>query len=336
MQIQPSFWMKVRRLCADHLGNEAPLRSQVEDLITRIPQSAKGDQHQMMADLFSALGQLPNSIQLGFLIGEHSPATSYGALSLGILTAPTISDVLRFVAEANHLVLPLIDYNYEEAALEGRLTIGFRCAMGSSGEAMAVAFSAAAMAKTIARCSGHSAHFSRLELTPSSKRAEADYRRYLSLSPYMDCPSNSLVVARRVMALRNPHADPDTFQSVVSACEEQLNLLACRTSLLERARQTVMSEIAAPLSQEKLAKALDLSPRQLRLRLGREHTSYQEIVRDCRTEYASTLLRNPSISLSQIADRLGYSGLSAFSHTFYRWTGKSPSEFRNEMLARGA
>ena len=41
-------------------------------------------------------------------------------------------------------------------------------------------------------------------------------------------------------------------------------------------------------------------------------------------------------ALSLIAERLGYSDLSAFSHAFYRWTGKSPSAFRSEMLARDA
>jgi hypothetical protein len=36
----------------------------------------------------------------------------------------------------------------------------------------------------------------------------------------------------------------------------------------------------------------------------------------------------------QIAYRLRYSDLSAFTHSFSRWTGKSPSTVRIEMLPR--
>jgi AraC-like DNA-binding protein len=74
----------------------------------------------------------------------------------------------------------------------------------------------------------------------------------------------------------------------------------------------------------------------LRLVLAREKSSYQAIVRSCRVEYATALFRDPTISLSEIAHRLGYSDLSAFTHAFNRWTGCSPSRFRRELESRAS
>ena len=41
------------------------------------------------------------------------------------------------------------------------------------------------------------------------------------------------------------------------------------------------------------------------------------------------LLLDHSLTISQIAVDLGYGDPGNFSHAFKRWTGQSPSEFRN-------
>lgn len=335
MQIQPSFWIKLRRLCAQHLGNEGAFKLQIDRMIGRIQESARADQHQMLADLFARLGRLPNAVELGFLIGGRVPVTAYGVLSLGILTAPTIGHALGFVADFHHAAAPLVEFDFEECASEGRLTIGFRCPIDSAGEALIVSVCAAAIDAEIARRSGRTGNFARLELTPSSKGADASYRKYLSLTPHTDGKSNELVFGRAVLDLTSAHADVDTFNRVVCACRKRAERHVHGAPLQDRVREAIMSDIGEPPSLERLANILGLKPRQLRARLKRECTSYQAIIRNCRTEYASALFQNPSLSLSQIAARLGYSDLSAFSHAFYRWTGKRPSAFRVEEPSRG-
>lgn len=334
MQIQPSFWLALKRLCTQHLGEDDALRRQVEGMIERIPDSSRGDQHQMMAGLATMLACRPNGIELGFRIGGRVPVTAFGVLSLGILTAPTVGHALRFVAGFCHMGMPLIDFGYRETASEGRFTIGFRCPIDGAGEALVVAMCAAVIETEVARRSGRAGNFMRLELTPSSKGAEASYRKSLSLTPHTDGSTNTLVIGRAVLDVPNLHADIDTFNSVVNACTERAAAELGEAPLQDRVREVIMTGIGAPLSLERLAKRLDLTPRQLRVRLEKERTSYQAIIRECRTEYASAMLRNASLSLSPIADRLGYSDTSAFSHAFYRWTGKSPSAFRTEMQSR--
>ena len=77
-------------------------------------------------------------------------------------------------------------------------------------------------------------------------------------------------------------------------------------------------------------KTLGLSERTLSQTLAEEGTSYDEVVDRLRRSLALQYIREPSLSLAQIAWLLGYEGPASFSHAFTRWAGKSPSEARDE------
>ena len=79
-----------------------------------------------------------------------------------------------------------------------------------------------------------------------------------------------------------------------------------------------------------VAKALALSIRTLSRRLADEGTAYADVVDQLRRTLALQYLKEPGMSLSQIAWLLGYEGSTSFNHAFKRWTGRSPSAARNQ------
>jgi AraC-like DNA-binding protein len=52
------------------------------------------------------------------------------------------------------------------------------------------------------------------------------------------------------------------------------------------------------------------------------------LLRDVRLELAETLLKQSDLSMTEIADRLGYKELSAFSRAFKAHCGMAPKTFR--------
>jgi AraC-like DNA-binding protein len=76
--------------------------------------------------------------------------------------------------------------------------------------------------------------------------------------------------------------------------------------------------------KETVAKVLALSKRTLSRRLFDEGTTYEEVVDQSRRTLALQYIKDPGMSISQIAWLLGYEGASSFNHTFKRWTGRSP------------
>ena len=81
-----------------------------------------------------------------------------------------------------------------------------------------------------------------------------------------------------------------------------------------------------------VARALGVSARTFSRRLALEGTTYEEVVDQLRRSLALQYLKEPGMSLSQIAWLLGYEGATSFSHAFKRWTGHSPSMARKGKL----
>jgi AraC-like DNA-binding protein len=80
------------------------------------------------------------------------------------------------------------------------------------------------------------------------------------------------------------------------------------------------------------AEIAGMSVRTLQRRLQREGLSYSRLIEQVRFQQAVDYLRDPTIKLSEIAAELGYSDPANFTRAFQRWTGTSPSQFRQLEL----
>ena len=59
--------------------------------------------------------------------------------------------------------------------------------------------------------------------------------------------------------------------------------------------------------------------------------SYRSILAATQANDAVELLSDKSLSITEIAERLGYADLSTFSQAFKRWHGVSPAAFRRGL-----
>ena len=96
---------------------------------------------------------------------------------------------------------------------------------------------------------------------------------------------------------------------------------------VERLLDTESSNPSATMAE--LARSLDMSARTLRRRLAEQETTFSEITLNWRIGTAKKLLRQRDIRTNIIARRLGYTHSSNFERAFKRWTGLTPSAYRN-------
>ena len=82
-----------------------------------------------------------------------------------------------------------------------------------------------------------------------------------------------------------------------------------------------------------LAAALHLSLRSLQRKLAERGLRYENLLDDTRRELALAQLREARIALNEIAFLLGFSDASSFSRAFRRWTGLSPTAWREQQSA---
>jgi AraC-like DNA-binding protein len=113
---------------------------------------------------------------------------------------------------------------------------------------------------------------------------------------------------------------------VIGYCEEVVSRRKARSGVIQA---DVENAIAALLPHgetriENVAQKLRVSPRTLRRKLAAEGVTFAGILEDLRFALAKHYLAEQDLSISRIAWLLGYTEVSAFSHAFRRWTGRTP------------
>jgi len=125
-------------------------------------------------------------------------------------------------------------------------------------------------------------------------------------------------------------ADPYLNKVLIKYCEEA-------RSHRETGRLTfrvAVENAIAPLlphggaRADDIARQLGMSLRTLERRLESEGLTFTGILSELRFDLAKRYLLEEDLTISKIAWLLGYQDVTAFTHAFKRWTGKSPREAR--------
>jgi len=109
-----------------------------------------------------------------------------------------------------------------------------------------------------------------------------------------------------------------------------------RTSLFHDAVAIVEHDFAAEISLDDIARRVASSRRQLQrayAEIGR--TTFREHLTAVRMERAAELLGPTSMTVRQVANRVGYRQPAQFAKAFRRHHGASPSDFRATRRLRG-
>ena len=105
-----------------------------------------------------------------------------------------------------------------------------------------------------------------------------------------------------------------------------------RSDVLARCKATLLERLpSGELSEQGMAKQLHMSRRTLQRKLTKRDTTYQKLVDDTRRDLALRFMEDPRRSLVDITFELGFSQQSALTRAFRRWTGMSPSDWRQRL-----
>jgi len=127
-----------------------------------------------------------------------------------------------------------------------------------------------------------------------------------------------------------PLYNPITLNTCLKICEEFFSQQLNARSLTSKIRQILVNESATSLTLDGIAEYFDVSPRTLRRHLKEQGTSFQEIINSVRKDLAAKLLKDTTLSIEQIADKLRFSDAANFRNAFKRWTGTPPSSYRKQ------
>lgn len=130
-------------------------------------------------------------------------------------------------------------------------------------------------------------------------------------------------------------ADRPTFTGhpqMALICQQQCRELQARLrgcdELTGSIREIIVSSMGQIPHLPEVACRLAMSPRTLRRRLRERNTTYQHILDEVRIELAKEYVASTSLSVDQIAGRIGFAEATTFRRAFKKWTGVNIKEFR--------
>jgi AraC-like DNA-binding protein len=165
-----------------------------------------------------------------------------------------------------------------------------------------------------------------------SRRQGADaYERIFRCKIYFNAERNSVVFPVSVLDEKIVHANPDLFVMFKKYAEEYLGNLNHEKDWTLKVTKILFDLIQKnSATLEQVAQKLYVGSRTLQRQLKAEGTSFNNVLKDVRSEIAKQHLQNTSISISEISYLLGFSEPSIFHRSFKKWTGKTPRLFRME------
>ena len=159
------------------------------------------------------------------------------------------------------------------------------------------------------------------------------YRHFYGCPIHFETNEDSFLLSARVAdeplhtANRQLAGVLDSILAAQLAALDKDNIPArCKSSILE---QLTSGEV----SEHDMARQLHMSRRTLQRKLAESNTPYQKLVDDTRRDLALRYMDDAGKSITDVTFLLGFSGQSAFTRAFKRWTGKSPTTYREQKQA---
>jgi len=159
------------------------------------------------------------------------------------------------------------------------------------------------------------------------------YRRYFGVSPTFDAAEYAVVFDASWLKRPVPEGDVQLVRLL------QQHILALETkyegNLVAQVRAVLRSAIlAGHAGEEQIAALLSLHKRTMHRRLVAEGTQFRVLDAECRYDIARQFLEHSALAINEIAAALGYAESSVFTRAFRRWSGKTPTRWREQNRRR--
>lgn len=151
------------------------------------------------------------------------------------------------------------------------------------------------------------------------------YHRYFGCHVVFEGLSNRVALELQALSQPSRLADPLLFEQLSFVADVFVRHSSANESTAQRVRESIRKGV---FELSDLARELKINERTIQRRLKQEGTNFQEQLDAIRYEMANDYLKVESLTVEDIAVRLGFSGNRAFRAAYQRWSGRTPRKSR--------
>ena len=178
--------------------------------------------------------------------------------------------------------------------------------------------------------------FSEVMLPYAKPLVTGHYRKITENPVIFGAPSAQVSLPLELLQTTLPMTNRVTRQIVISRCRHDLEQIRnARSGDLVFSVRSLLAQSEGKLPDlPSMASKLLISPRTLRRRLEQQQVQYRQLCEQERQQRAMSLLSTGEMSLKEISERCGFKDSASFHKAFKRWTGETPTSYRQQLLAR--
>jgi AraC-like DNA-binding protein len=267
---------------------------------------------------------------LGMVSGAAAGVNVYGVLGLAAIHADTMLDAAKTLLD-----YPELSWGHSRVALErGRDHAALSCRIDHADyrrvpdlHDFCIARDLTSAARLLGEVSVGDIALKAVQLPFPEPRQRTYFDQHFPCPVEFGAPAARLVFAPDIWTRRPANANPLIRKGYLKMAEK----IAADLRQPPGFRDLVLRHLAAcdPIPDApEMATALAITTRTLARRLAQEGCRFSDLRQQVRMGRAEDLLRDQTLPLSTVAERLGYSDLSAFSRAFRDQVGLTPSAWR--------
>lgn len=282
--------------------------------------------------LISRVWRATGDASLGYEFGLRSNLATHGTLGYGLMSHTSVGEALAFGLKYGRLRNPVLHLSLrtegDRAIIEAREALPL-------GPLRQFAIDAVLVSMTRIGRQISSTFKPEMELCFDCAQP-AHFERYRRRLPPVVFNASANQLRFPADYLKRPLAtgSASSAQLLADQCERELALIGDSASTGERVRTLLGDRRGGYPDLDAAASRLHVSGRTLKRRLQQEGLSFQALLDQARSRDSQRLLADAGLAIQSVGEQLGYTDPASFTRAFRKWTGTTPSAWR-ERNARG-
>jgi len=289
--------------------------------------------HEAVKDLHPAHGGL------GLRYGEHLSLIGADTLGQLLMSCSTVKEAMYFLHKYRLLLGLPCDFCIEQAEHDEICVVLhlFPHINPSPVPEVLNQFITEAMVsvflKQVEWLTGKHVAFTRLDFAYSKPAHSQLYLETFDCHTHFDQARTSMTLKREILNYPIKTADDDIKEFKLAQCEVALRKREKHFAIEQRLQAIFQYRFPNLPTAEEAAALLELSKSALARKLQESGLSFQRVLNDFKRKQSEQLLAQTNYTISEIAERIGFSDSSTFRRAFKTWTGLQPSQIREKHQA---
>lgn len=263
----------------------------------------------------------------GFTVGEKIQPTVLHGLGFSTLSSDTLGDALLRMSRYSRMVCT--NFTIELAEKENRVEFYINPLMDVMDFGYTrMDFGLSVILQMSRICTRQMIQPKKLTLVRDQPTCHKTIENFIQAPVIYNADRNAISFSKEQMLIPLPSAHPELARINDQSVIDYLARFD-RDSISMQVRLNIIEMLQGGTpSQDDIATCMNMSLRSLQRRLQEENTNFTTLLRNTRKELATQYLKEPHRTLGEVTYLLGFTEPANFTRAFKRWTGQSPSEFR--------